>query len=114
MEISSRCFHQDWGQDPLVLRDMSLPSVQCCNYPYCLHKVKDTRTVTVILLLLSMMMMAIVTVRSDTSHCSQKVLYPKMKGDLVAHDSYFCTKYPDGSRPFPTQRKNGTYVGNYM
>ncbi|XP_069973009.1 uncharacterized protein [Penaeus vannamei] len=44
----------------------------------------------------------------------RKVLYPKMKGDLVAHDSYFCTKYPDGSRPFPTQRKNGTYVGNYM
>lgn len=42
------------------------------------------------------------------------MLYPRMKGDLVAHDSFLCKKFPDGSRPFPTQRVNGTYIGNYM
>ncbi|XP_037802344.1 uncharacterized protein LOC119596993 isoform X4 [Penaeus monodon] len=43
-----------------------------------------------------------------------KVLYPKTKGDVMSHDSFFCKKYPDGFRPFPKQREKGHYLGNYM
>ncbi|XP_042889467.1 uncharacterized protein LOC122264572 isoform X2 [Penaeus japonicus] len=44
----------------------------------------------------------------------KKALYPKTKGDVMSHDSFFCKKFPDGFRPFPTQRVNGQYLGNYM
>lgn len=44
----------------------------------------------------------------------RKVLYPKTKGNAMSHDSYFCQQYPDGFRPFPTQREKGHYLGNYM
>ena len=29
----------------------------------------------------------------------------------MAHDSYHCTIHPQGSRPFPTQRKGMEHVG---
>ncbi|KAK7083274.1 hypothetical protein SK128_007041 [Halocaridina rubra] len=41
-----------------------------------------------------------------------KLLWPKMKRSLVAHDSFHCKAYPTGWRPWPTQRQNGTFVGN--
>ncbi|XP_047479822.1 uncharacterized protein LOC125032608 isoform X2 [Penaeus chinensis] len=47
-------------------------------------------------------------------HILMKVLYPKTKGDVMSHDSFFCKKYPDGFRPFPIQREKGHYLRNYM
>ncbi|XP_047479827.1 uncharacterized protein LOC125032611 [Penaeus chinensis] len=51
--------------------------------------------------------------KGDDQPILWKTLYPRMKGDLVAHDSFSCERFPEGSRPFPTQRVNGTYIGNY-
>ncbi|XP_047479639.1 uncharacterized protein LOC125032515 isoform X2 [Penaeus chinensis] len=47
-------------------------------------------------------------------HILGKVLYPKTKGDVMSHDSYYCKVFPDGFRPFPIQREGGHYLGNYM
>ncbi|CAL4184378.1 unnamed protein product, partial [Meganyctiphanes norvegica] len=41
----------------------------------------------------------------------KKYIWPIAKKSLVHHDSYTCKRYPD-SKPFPTQRINGTFVGN--
>ena len=44
----------------------------------------------------------------------QKVLanyiWPKLKNDVIQHDSYTCKRYP-GSIPFPTQRYKNEFVG---
>ncbi|XP_066944458.1 uncharacterized protein [Macrobrachium rosenbergii] len=42
----------------------------------------------------------------------KRVLWPEMVGNVMSHDSYYCTKFPSGWRPWPTQRYNGTFVGN--
>ncbi|XP_042868648.1 uncharacterized protein LOC122250963 [Penaeus japonicus] len=39
-----------------------------------------------------------------------EVLWPAMQGDQVAHDSFFCQSFPE-TRPFPTERRNGEFVG---
>ncbi|XP_047736739.1 uncharacterized protein LOC125177987, partial [Hyalella azteca] len=38
-------------------------------------------------------------------------LYPKLVHSSIAHDSFTCQKFPS-SVPFPTQRKDGKFVGN--
>lgn len=38
-------------------------------------------------------------------------LYPQLRGSMVAHDSFTCLKFP-GSSSFPTQRRDGQFVGN--
>ncbi|XP_045139141.1 uncharacterized protein LOC123520688 isoform X2 [Portunus trituberculatus] len=40
----------------------------------------------------------------------KKVLWPKMIGSLVAHDSYTCKSFK-GSSPWPSQRLEGDFVG---
>ncbi|XP_063859210.1 uncharacterized protein LOC135100281 [Scylla paramamosain] len=40
----------------------------------------------------------------------KKVLWPKMTGSLVAHDSYNCKSFK-GSSPWPSQRSEGDFVG---
>lgn len=40
----------------------------------------------------------------------QLLLWPLMKKSLVSHDSYSCIHFPS-TRPFPTRRKNFTFVG---
>ncbi|XP_047471543.1 uncharacterized protein LOC125026981 [Penaeus chinensis] len=42
----------------------------------------------------------------------QKVLWPVMTSSLTSHDSFKCKMYPAGTRPFPTRREHGLYVGN--
>lgn len=37
-------------------------------------------------------------------------LYPLVKTDSTIHDSYLCEKYNE-SRPFPTRRQGGCFVG---
>lgn len=39
-----------------------------------------------------------------------KVVWPRLVNDVMQHDSYLCSRYK-GSRPFPTQRIQGTFVG---
>ncbi|ROT81739.1 hypothetical protein C7M84_025098 [Penaeus vannamei] len=39
-----------------------------------------------------------------------EILWPAMQGDQVAHDSYFCQMFPE-TRPFPTERRSGEFVG---
>ncbi|CAL4066363.1 unnamed protein product [Meganyctiphanes norvegica] len=42
----------------------------------------------------------------------QVLLWPPLAHDVVGHDSYTCSRYL-GSRPWPTRRKNNTFVGNF-
>ncbi|KAK7068816.1 hypothetical protein SK128_009264, partial [Halocaridina rubra] len=42
----------------------------------------------------------------------RRVLWPEMVGFVVAHDSYLCDVFKSGSKPWPTKRINGTFVGN--
>ncbi|KAG7163831.1 hypothetical protein Hamer_G019100 [Homarus americanus] len=39
------------------------------------------------------------------------VVYPTMKGQVMAHDSYLCGRYENDSKPWPTQRQEGAFVG---
>ncbi|XP_047741455.1 uncharacterized protein LOC108682731 [Hyalella azteca] len=41
----------------------------------------------------------------------QTYLYPKLVHSSIAHDSFTCQNFPS-SVPFPTQRKDGKFVGN--
>ena len=38
-----------------------------------------------------------------------QVVYPKVKNDMISHDSHTCTKW--GGRPFPTRRFSKEIVG---
>ncbi|XP_063593404.1 uncharacterized protein LOC134770446 [Penaeus indicus] len=42
----------------------------------------------------------------------KNVLWPVMKSSLTSHDSFKCKMYPAGTKPFPTRREHGLYVGN--
>lgn len=41
----------------------------------------------------------------------KKIIWPLAKGDMMCHDSYYCKKF-EGTKPWPSQRVNGTFVGD--
>lgn len=41
----------------------------------------------------------------------KKVIWPVAKRDMICHDSYYCKKF-EGTKPWPSQRVNGTFVGD--
>ena len=45
----------------------------------------------------------------------QRHVWGKLYGGVMQHDSYFCKKWPEGSRGFPSQRQNSSenFVGGY-
>jgi len=40
-----------------------------------------------------------------------EIVWPLIKSDMIAHDSYHCTKY-EGSQAWPTQREDKQFVGD--
>ncbi|KAK7078760.1 hypothetical protein SK128_026633 [Halocaridina rubra] len=57
-----------------------------------------------------MLLMAKNAVRKMDQPALKALLWPKIMNNITIHDSYNCKMYP-GSRPFPSQRENLTFVG---
>ena len=44
----------------------------------------------------------------------QRDFWPIVKHFTLAHDSYHCDKFPEGSKPFPIKRNQREFIGSKM